>query len=92
MSNNADVGMEKSQWNRWGQRGKSRHFENHPLTKGVKKSFTPCLMPAKKEPLSATKSIKVDWKCRLKTETLDQVMRITLTGPDLIEFDAKRLN
>ena len=38
---------------------------------------------------SAMKRIKSDWRCRLATPTLDQLMRITLAGPDLLHFDAQ---
>ena len=38
---------------------------------------------------SAMKRIKSDWRCQLNTETLDQLIRISVSGPKLSEFDPK---
>lgn len=40
--------------------------------------------------LCTLKHIKSDWRSRLKTETLDHLMRISINGPDLESYNAAR--
>lgn len=39
---------------------------------------------------STLKRIKSDWRSRLETETLDNLMRISIDGPDLESYNAAR--
>ena len=39
---------------------------------------------------STLKRIKSDWRSRLRTETLDHLMRISIDGPDLESYNADR--